>query len=1075
MKNFLRFVVVTVAVLLLLTVGIYFLISGNFGMQKILLPILRASLDAEIRAENCEISLFGENTLTARGFALKKDVVSVAAREILLQTHPLAFVFGSPLTVENLSLAGLTVEADTAAPEQQKPAAPPARSSGKDADASGSADLKYEIKKVSVSDGKITCRDHAGRKIELDGIRLTVKDVRPGAEMILNWEAFASVTAPDVNVARAGASLTARVKIPEKFGLPPSAAMQFSFGETRVAAGDFSVPDVAVALALDAASDERHYEIKTAKMHIGSRSAGDLLDLQFSGSADAAWRNGDLNGDLKVYAAPLTDALLSGLSNAQVDGFTVAGNFAAAFRDGKINSGSAVKVSARKITVQGSGTNGVFVSPVVGLTAEMTGDSEACDLTLTRARLDVECDKRNLATCALEKPWNFLQRGALKCTECPQADLHADAFPLRLLNPWSKDEWKDETVRFKVRSGAEGGDSTLAFEGKTSFPVGTEHCSGLLKAGFTLNVNSAKVLVSDGRMEIDAPQEAVKAAGSGAYETEKNAFQANCEWNIQNPAASLNMPQFSDRKELNPVIRASGAFDRERRIVKFQTRVSETRYDAELGGTLFLPDHAYQLRDGVLLLRVDGADCGKLSAQGTIPKDGDWSKLDLSLATQTPFSGRGLALKTPGKWDLAHTALDLTAEVRDGTATGRFSAATRWAEKPLHGAGSWNVKFKDFIVREAEVAMRFESGKDNLADLQIKGIFPEFRVASTGVDVRKIQAFFEGGEAAAVKKNTGKAGKAGKENVEATVQDASEPDALDLSALDGLKVALDFRNITYTGDLNLDVSGLLRVEKNVVRLDNGKITVNRAPATFNAALDVGQSGGWHYSVKGKASALDIAPVARALRDGRDPGIGGTLKNFNLELSGQGISGRDLMKRSRGKADFAAEKLHLSLAEQSDDALLLMLLIPVRALPDVIACFPDFAATETGKTLTGYAQKLKPILNGEEDFIINELTGKISIDRGLLRVDKVVSDGGTIKRETISGNAELPAGAVDLQSEMLLDDLAIPLAVGGTLAKPQPDWKKTIQKLGSSTLKNALKPENINQTVKDVKNLIELFR
>ena len=99
----------------------------------------------------------------------------------------------------------------------------------------------------------------------------------------------------------------------------------------------------------------------------------------------------------------------------------------------------------------------------------------------------------------------------------------------------------------------------------------------------------------------------------------------------------------------------------------------------------------------------------------------------------------------------------------------------------------------------------------------------------------------------------------------------------------------------------------------------------------------------------------------------------------------------------------------------------------------------------------------------------------AVSNGVLTLNKFEFEGGTLKRESVTGSVELLSGRLNLDAMLELAHTTIPLSVRGKLGKPQLDITKSLVKFATTKLNLPVEADEVEKTVEEVKDLFRQFR
>lgn len=391
--------------------------------------------------------------------------------------------------------------------------------------------------------------------------------------------------------------------------------------------------------------------------------------------------------------------------------------------------------------------------------------------------------------------------------------------------------------------------------------------------------------------------------------------------------------------------------------------------------------------------------------------------------------------------------------------------------------GKTGIEFRKFLMSASEK-------QDPFFDLGLSGRFVhdaslseqknDLTFTSNFIDAKKIQDLvrcFRPEPPAESSSVSSAKGSAGRTSVPASAQEVQEPAPLDLGKYNGT-VNFMLAKIRYTDDLLLSVRGPVVIDRNQVRIENLNITANNAPVNLRFRIDAGASDGYPFDGAFSMKNLAIPPLLKAAMDGNDHGVTGTVSSVNLNFAGKGITAPNLKKNLNGSVTASTKNLSFPAESAKAVEALDLLMIPLAAVPGLT----DVLSSET---VPANLRKLRTdviaILEGRKNVEFERGTMNVSVAKGIVKLKQFQFEGGTLKREAVTGQVNLLNGTLDLDALLDLDGLIIPLPVKGTLEKPAPDYKKFLVDFTRENIKSALSPENVEKTIKNVDGIINLFK
>ena len=281
---------------------------------------------------------------------------------------------------------------------------------------------------------------------------------------------------------------------------------------------------------------------------------------------------------------------------------------------------------------------------------------------------------------------------------------------------------------------------------------------------------------------------------------------------------------------------------------------------------------------------------------------------------------------------------------------------------------------------------------------------------------------------------------------------------------------LKLAKIHCADDLNLSVKGPLSVNRRTLQIENMKISANDSPVALRFML-AERDGDWYYEGSLLGERLALAPLFRFF-DGNTADVSGTLESLNLAFSGKGLTETELKRNLNGTLRTSVRNLSFPARNERTESFLNLLTIPLKAVPQV-------EERISPETLPADFQALRSELLAvaEEKKNLRFDSGKLdaSVSNGVLTLNKFEFEGGTLKRESVTGTVELLSGKLNLDAMLELAQTTIPLSVRGKLGKPQLDITKSLVKFATSKLNLPVEADEVEKTVEEVKDLFRQFR
>lgn len=281
---------------------------------------------------------------------------------------------------------------------------------------------------------------------------------------------------------------------------------------------------------------------------------------------------------------------------------------------------------------------------------------------------------------------------------------------------------------------------------------------------------------------------------------------------------------------------------------------------------------------------------------------------------------------------------------------------------------------------------------------------------------------------------------------------------------------LKLAKIHCADDLNLSVKGPLSVNRRTLQIENMKISANDSPVALRFML-AERDGDWYYEGSLLGERLALAPLYR-LFDGNAAGVSGTLESLNLAFSGKGLTETELKRNLNGTLRTSVRNLSFPARNERTESFLNLLTIPLKAVPQV----EERISPETlPADFQALRSELLAVAEGKKNLRFDSGKLDAAVSNGVLTLNKFEFEGGTLKRESVTGTVELLSGRLNLDAMLELAHTTIPLSVRGKLGKPQLDITKSLVKFATSKLNLPVEADEVEKTVEEVKDLFRQFR
>lgn len=361
--------------------------------------------------------------------------------------------------------------------------------------------------------------------------------------------------------------------------------------------------------------------------------------------------------------------------------------------------------------------------------------------------------------------------------------------------------------------------------------------------------------------------------------------------------------------------------------------------------------------------------------------------------------------------------------------------------------------------------------KNPVLDLNAVDSSGTLMVSSSFVDVERLQTIWQSFQPSKPAKAEQKT--ADKKPVPAGTAksvDFVEPVKSVLTCFPFGNLQLKLAKIHCADDLNLSVKGPLSVNRRTLQIENMKISANDSPVALRFML-AERDGDWYYEGFLRGEKLALAPLYR-LFDGNAAGVSGTLESLNLAFSGKGLTETELKQNLNGTLKASVRNLSFPARNERTESFLNLLTIPLKSVPQV----EERISPETlPADFQALRSELLAVAEGKKNLRFDPGKLDASVSNGVLTLNKFEFEGGTLKRESVTGTVELLSGRLNLDAMLELAHTTIPLSVRGKLRKPQLDITKSLVKFATSRLNLPVEADEVEKTVEEVKDLFRQFR
>ena len=382
-----------------------------------------------------------------------------------------------------------------------------------------------------------------------------------------------------------------------------------------------------------------------------------------------------------------------------------------------------------------------------------------------------------------------------------------------------------------------------------------------------------------------------------------------------------------------------------------------------------------------------------------------------------------------------------------------------------------NFRMKALWRNVRKFQLNVTENKKTVFDLNAVNPSGPLTVSSSFVDVERLQTIwqsFQPSKSAKAEQKT--ADKKSESPESAKPADFVAPVKSFLFYLPFGNLQLKFAKIHCADDLNLSVEGPLSVDWRKLQIKNMKISVNDSPVALHLML-AELNDDWYYEGSLRGEKLALAPLYR-LFDGNAAGVSGTLESLNLAFSGKGLTETELKQNLNGTLKASVRNLSFPARNERTESFLNLLTIPLKSVPQV----EERISPETlPADFQALRSELLAVAEGKKNLRFDSGKLDASVSNGVLTLNKFEFEGGTLKRESVTGTVELLSGKLNLDAMLELAQTTIPLSVRGKLRKPQLDITKSLVKFATSRLNLPVEADEVEKTVEEVKDLFKQFR
>ena len=1007
-----------------LLIAIYNILLSAPVVKSLWLPVAGKMTGYDIEAEKVSVSLLMTPSVEAK--ELKISGGDYCSRELLvgklrMNIRFLPLLFSRHVDIPELEIVRLKLKSDgrREAPEYRKQGGAGAARVRK----KRKHPYSYSVKKISIYDADVAAV--CGRtRYELSGIAFSASNIVQGMSPSFKFSAAASVNSDELKFSGAHVEGSLDMRLPSGSILPESVRLAFDTECTEVV-----VKQRAVNLALNATLnlERKGNEISVSDSHFRVFEANSVpvLNAQAEGVFSLDDASGKLDIQLHSVRSELSDKILSALVEDPVRGVEVTAslNVDAAPGFKSVDVAGKVAMTADQFAGESRKFNSEF-----SFKGAKNGDEFA--VSTLKLSLQEPASSLNLELSApkqvviLSTPTGYLPKAGQVSVQMKKVNLSTVA---KLLGVTEKLPMKSGMMTGSVNldflnSGMTSASGTVELEQLTlSGERRTEPLD--LRSNFRLtHEHGSKNTLSGTLSGKIGNAEVLSLEGSSEF-YEKFAKVSVSKFRIAHPFEKALPYKMVDSLGIRSFV-LNGSW-------KWNRRVEHLLFAS------VPPEDAERMKRGALRKFIDEFKLYRNSEETFADEfSGSFALTDFTTEK----------LRNP-------LAVQLSAKYQDNvekTKNFRMNALSRDVRK--------------FQLNVTE-------NKNPVLDLNAVDSSGTLMVSSSFADAEKLQTIWQSFQPSKPAKAEQKT--ADKKPVPAGTAksvDFVEPVKSVLTCFPFGNLQLKLAKIHCADDLNLRVEGPLSVNRRTLQIENMKISANDSPVALRLML-AERDGDWHYEGFLRGEKLALAPLYR-LFDGNAAGVSGTLESLNLAFSGKGLTETELKQNLNGTLKASVRNLSFPARNERTESFLNLLTIPLKSVPQV----EERISPETlPADFQALRSELLAVAEGKKNLRFDSGKLDASVSNGVLTLNKFEFEGGTLKRESVTGSVELLSGRLNLDAMLELAHTTIPLSVRGKLGKPQLDITKSLVKFATSKLNLPVEADEVEKTVEEVKDLFRQFR
>lgn len=1012
-KSRLRIGIAAAVVLLILV--LYHVLFSSIAMKRIWLPMVKQHTGVDFQVEQCSVSLFSRRTFSAEKVTVELPGWKASAGELFLSANPLGFLFSGKLTVADLQISGLRLEArrsndavKTASKSLDVPSESPRRQtvpSGNSVSERTKKTPDILIRKATLTDASLIFPDAKGNLYEFSKLDLSCSDVVPSGRAAMRFESLFRMTSGTMEISRTPVSGKVSLELFENSLVPSGIEAVFSSGKMTFSGKEIPPLDASLSIRLNAGWNAGRFVVRSSSLHLKDGAGAELLNAEINGKIDPKTYTGSLSAALTSRRSELLDALIRVWSGKNWKNVSLTAKVTASIADSGdaiVAEGSADLTADRLFDeIRSLGSRFSF---------KALKREDGVQFSAFQFQLRDGSGKLNLsAGTSSDFNWRYDLR---KKTLTGTGSLDLQTANLNL--PQVAGLF-DESGRFPVKSGlfslalkaTPAGDGFL-LRGNASLNQFSSSMGDVPAAPVNLSsVFSLKTTISPLGVVLDSCRLTGEAMG-------RKFLLADLKYAAPDLKAGFPMTAEFVLSELNEQVLPALPF-------KMLQNSAVERFRTEWNAGWRLTENGGQT------VSLSGTVDGLSFAGAKQP-------LELSFGSRLALMENNLRIDalslTASEQHRDFLDLNLSGNLRlpADSGTGRLSLSSKYIDAK---------KLQDLLLLRKEKNVP-HSGVSGTQTGPAGGVPPSASAAKTRPSPETPQ---------------------------------KEPAPLNLSAYSGI-VDFAFEKIQYTDDVALTLHGPLEIDGSRIAAESLKLTANGAPVNLRFALDAGFADGYVYDLAFSMRNLLLPPLIKAVGNGKDYGVTGTVTSVDLKMEGKGVTPQNFKKNLKGSVKASTADLSFPAPSAEVIDALNLLFIPLNAVPDLTDALNLDALTGDLKTLS---DNVSGILDGSKNVEFNQGTMDVSVSDGIVTLNRFLFEGGTLKSESVAGKINLLTGGLDLAASLNLGILVIPMKIGGTLSGPKPDFKEFLVQFAEKNVENLLDPDNIENTIQNVDSILQLFR